>query len=179
MKQEYDFSTGARGKFFHADAKLHLPASDEKPDWVGPEGQLGEFTVQVAKGTLESYRAQSYRVTEDANTEQFAAHGGYAHRQLHELIQNSADALLDAPSGQSILIRLTEHFLYCADDGTPIDQDGVVGLMFSRMSSKLNTTAIGRFGIGFKSVLGVTDAPEFYSRPEPVNDFETLPIAIY
>lgn len=165
MKQEYDFSTGARGKFFHADAKLHLPASDEKPDWVGPEGQLGEFTVQVAKGTLESYRAQSYRVTEDANTEQFAAHGGYAHRQLYELIQNSADALLGAPSGQSILIRLTEHFLYCADDGTPIDQDGVVGLMFSRMSSKLNTTAIGRFGIGFKSVLGVTDAPEFYSRP--------------
>ena len=37
--------------------------------------------------------------------------------------------------------------------------------MFSRMSSKRNTGAIGRFGLGFKSVLRVTDAPEFYSRP--------------
>ena len=36
--------------------------------------------------------------------------------------------------------------------------------MFDRMSSKRNTAAIGRFGRGFKSVLRVTDAPEFYSR---------------
>ena len=165
MKHEYDFSAGMRGKFFRADAKLRLPASDEKPEWAGPEAELGQFTVQVAEDTLESYRAQSYRVTEDANAEQFAVHGGYAHRQLHELVQNSADALLDSQHGQSILVRLTEHFLYCADNGAPIDEDGVVGLMFSRMSSKRNTTAIGRFGVGFKSVLGVTDAPEFYSRP--------------
>ena len=42
--------------------------------------------------------------------------------------------------------------------------------MFYRMSSKRssgkrNIRPIGRFGLGFKSVLGVTDAPEFYSRP--------------
>ena len=165
MKHEYDFSAGLRGKFFRVDAKLHLPASDEKPGWAGPEAELGQFTVQVAEDTLESYRAQSYRVTEDANAEQFVVHGGYAHRQLYELVQNSADALLDPQHGQSILVRLTEHFLYCADNGAPIDEDGVVSLMFSRMSSKRNTTAIGRFGVGFKSVLGVTDAPEFYSRP--------------
>ena len=91
-------------------------------------------------------------------------YGGYAHRQLFELVQNSADALLDSPKGRSILIRLTDGFLYCADDGEPIDEDGIVGLMFSRMSSKRNTAAIGRFGLGFKSVLGVTDSPEFYSR---------------
>ena len=36
--------------------------------------------------------------------------------------------------------------------------------MFDRMSSKRNSSAIGRFGRGFKSVLAVTDAPEFYSR---------------
>ena len=35
--------------------------------------------------------------------------------------------------------------------------------MFSHMSPKRNTGEIGRFGLGFKSVLGVTDAPEFYS----------------
>ena len=36
--------------------------------------------------------------------------------------------------------------------------------MLDRMSSKKNTAAIGRFGRGFKSVLRVSDAPEFYSR---------------
>ena len=169
MKREYDFSAAERGRFYRESAKLRFPVSDEEPNWFGPAGQLGEFLVKEAERTLASYRAQPRRVTEDANSEQNAAHGGYAHRQLFELVQNSADALLDAPKGQSILIRLTERFLYCADDGAHIDEDGIVGLMFSRRSSKRssskrNTRPIGRFGLGFKSVLGVTDTPEFYSR---------------
>ena len=168
MKREYDFSAAERGRFYRESAKLRLPASDEEPNWIGPAGQLGGFLVEEAERTLASYRAQPRRVTEDANSEQSAAHGGYAHRQLFELVQNSADALLGAPKGQSILIRLTERFLYCADDGAHVDEDGIVGLMFSRMSSKRsskrNIRPIGRFGLGFKSVLGVTDAPEFYSR---------------
>ena len=36
--------------------------------------------------------------------------------------------------------------------------------MFSHMSPQRGTAQIGRFGLGFKSVLGVTDAPEFFSR---------------
>ena len=164
MKTEYDFSKGERGRFFREGAKFVLPASAAKADWAGPEGSLGKFIVEEANRTLESYRAQPRLVTEHANHERDTAHGGYAHRQLFELAQNSADALLGALGGKSILIRLTEHFLYCADDGNPIGERGVEGLMFSHMSSKRNTGAIGRFGLGFKSVLGVTDTPEFYSR---------------
>ena len=162
MKREYDFSGGERGRYCGETAGL--PASDEKPDWTGPESPLGAFIENEAKKTLDAYRAQPSLVTEHANFEHDTAHGGYAHRQLFELVQNSADALLGARKGKSILIRLTKGFLYCADDGTPIDEDGVVGIMFAHMSSKRNTGAIGRFGIGFKSVLGVTDSPEFYSR---------------
>lgn len=36
--------------------------------------------------------------------------------------------------------------------------------MFSHLSPKRGTSEIGRFGLGFKSVLGVTDCPEFFSR---------------
>ena len=36
--------------------------------------------------------------------------------------------------------------------------------MFSRLSPKRGTGQIGTFGLGFKSVLGVSDAPEFFSR---------------
>ena len=165
MKREYDFSKGERGRFYRESAKVSLPTLEEKAVWVGPEGPLGEFIVRETRKTLDSYRVQPHRVTEDANDEQFTAYGGYAHRQLFELVQNSADALLDAPKGKSILIRLTERFLYCADDGEPIDQDGVTALMFSRLSSKRRTGQIGRFGLGFKSVLRVSNAPEFYSLP--------------
>ena len=165
MKQEYDFSAGGRSRFYRENAKFNLPASEAKPDWVGPTGQIGKHVEKESARTLDAYRAQPVLVTEHANLERNTAQGGYAHRQLFELVQNSADALIDAPSGKSILVRLTEGFLYCADDGNPIDKDGIEGLMFAHMSSKWNTRAIGRFGLGFKSVLGVSDAPEFYSRP--------------
>ena len=164
MRAEYDFSKGERGRFFREGAEINLPASDAKPDWKGPEGPLGKFVVEESEKTLASYCAQSILIIEHANHERDTAHGGYAHRQLFELAQNSADALLGAPKGKSILIRLTADFLYCADDGTPIDERGVEGLMFSHMSSKQGTGAIGRFGLGFKSVLKVTDTPEFFSR---------------
>ena len=164
MRQEYDFSEGVRGKFFADDAKLRLPASDRKLDWAGPSGRIGEFIVQEAKRSLNAYREQPRLITEHARSELDTAQGGYAHRQLFELVQNSADALLKSSNGKSVLIRVTEEFLYCADDGIPIDEDGIEGLMFDRMPNKEDTTAIGRFGGGFKSVLNVTDAPEFYSR---------------
>lgn len=163
MKQEYDFSDAKRGVFRRASGPIKLPASATKP-WQGPEGSLGQFVRDEARKTLKAYRAQPHLVTEHANQEYDTAHGGYAHRQLFELVQNAADALTHEGTGRSILVRLTERFLYCADDGKPIDEEGVRGLMFAHMSSKRGTTEIGRFGMGFKSVLGVTCAPEFYSR---------------
>ena len=66
--------------------------------------------------------------------------------------------------GGRIEVRLTEDCLYCADDGAPIDENGVRALMFSRLSTKRATSQIGMFGLGFKSVLGVSDKPEFFSR---------------
>ena len=163
MKREYDFSDAKRGVFRRPGRPLKLPARSKKP-WDGLQGTLGRFVREESRKTLEAYRAQPHLVTEHANQEYDTAHGGYAHRQLFELVQNGADALTHEGTGQSILVRLTERFLYCADDGKPIDEEGVKGLMFAHMSGKRGTTEIGRFGMGFKSVLGVTDAPEFYSR---------------
>lgn len=164
MKQEYEFKQGKRGRFFRESAKLRLPDSSGQRSWAGAEEPLGKFIVKEAGNTLASYQAQPRRIVEDANGEHFTATGGYAHRQLFELIQNSADALFGAPEGQSILIRLTDEFLYCADNGEPIDREGVTALMFSHMSPKHAPGHIGRFGLGFKSVLAVSDIPEFFSQ---------------
>lgn len=163
MKREYDFATGERGKFYRENAKLNLPRPARQPRWDGGETGVAHFITVAAKKTLRAYREQPDLVIEHANLEHDTAHGGYAHRQIFELVQNGADALTHS-DGESILVRLTGEYLYCADNGEPIDEDGVRSLMFSHMSSKRDTSEIGRFGLGFKSVLGVSDSPEFYSR---------------
>ena len=134
-----------------------------RSDWEGPSGSIGAYVAEESNRTLEAYRSQPNRIDEDANREEDTARGGYAHRQLFELVQNGADALAGS-SGGRIWLGLTSKYLYCADEGRAIDTDGVKALMFSHLSPKRGTAEIGRFGLGFKSVLGVTDAPEFFSR---------------
>ena len=131
-------------------------------NWAA-DGQIYEYIREETKKTLAAYGSQPNLVAEHANTEEDTARGGYANRQLLELAQNGADALSLSDSGQ-IWIRLTQTHLYCADEGQPIDEDGVRALMFSHLSPKRGSDEIGRFGLGFKSVLGVTDTPEFFSR---------------
>ena len=133
-----------------------------RANWAGPEGAIGLYIRKESENTLAGYRRQTNWVDEHANHEEDTARGGYARRQLFELVQNSADAL-SASKGGRIWIGLNSTHLYCADDGKSIDPDGVKALMFSHLSPKRGTAEIGRFGLGFKSVLGVTDAPEFFS----------------
>ena len=48
MKPEYDFSKGERGRFFHADTRLHLPAHDDLPQtWAGPDEEPGEASLEA------------------------------------------------------------------------------------------------------------------------------------
>ena len=132
-------------------------------NWAGSDGQIGACIRAELDKSLGAYRSQPNLIREHANHEEDTARGGYARRQLFELVQNSADALSGSGRGR-IHIRLTPTHLYCADEGETIDPDGVKTLMFSHLSSKRGTSEIGRFGLGFKSVLGVTDTPEFFSR---------------
>ena len=163
MKQEYDFSKASKGRFYQGKSPLELPEAPRADEWLDRGGEVHRFITEETERSLEAYRAQPNLVEEHAKHERDTAHGGYAHRQLFELVQNSADAL-SGSSGGSILVRLSREYLYCADDGAPISVDGVRALMFSHMSPKRNTSEIGRFGLGFKSVLGVTSRPEFFSR---------------
>lgn len=164
MRPEYDFSGGERGRFFRRNATSNLPVPNAVPDWAGPDGELGAYIAGESRKTVSAYAQQPNLVLEHANHEQDTARGGYADRQLFELVQNGADALSGTSDGGRIAIRLTDGCLYCADDGESIDRAGVTALMFSHLSPKRGTGEIGRFGLGFKSVLGVTDAPEFFSR---------------
>ena len=130
--------------------------------WTGVDGEIGRYVQEESQRTLDAYKAQPNLVDEQANQEQDTARGGYADRQIVELVQNSADQLAKTGGG-SVHIRLTDTHLYCADDGAPLDREGAKALLFSHLSPKRATAEIGRFGVGFKSVLRVTDTPAVFS----------------
>ena len=140
-------------------AKIVVDASA----WAQSDGDVGSYIQTETRSTLDAYHSKPDLIERDANIEHSVARGGYAHRQLCELIQNSADSLIDSRGGR-ISLKLTDTHLYCADDGQAIGQKGVRALLLSHLSPKHDTDEIGRFGLGFKSVLGVTEAPEFFSR---------------
>ena len=130
--------------------------------WSRPDTKVLEELRVLSQQCLDSYRIRPSYVVEHANIERATAQGGYGRRQLYELIQNGADALLGYTGGR-IEIVLSETALYCANEGAPIDADGVSAILSSHISMKRGTE-IGRFGLGFKSVLGVSNNPQFFSR---------------
>ena len=94
-------------------------------EWAPTTGYIGAYIAEETKKTLDAYRSQPNLIEEHANHEEDTARGGYARRQLFELVQNSADALAGSEGGR-IWIGLTQDYLYCADEGQPIDYDGVL-----------------------------------------------------
>lgn len=110
---------------------------------------------------LKVYAEDPSRVVQDANNERRIAQGGYATRQLEEMVQNATDAA--RRGGGRIEVLLTDDCLYVANDGEPFDAAGVRSLMASDVSTK-DDDRIGKFGIGFKSILAVSDVPRVFSR---------------
>lgn len=130
-------------------------------EWAGADGAIGLEIAEQNRKCLATYREDAARVTQDANIEAQIFEGGYAERQLFELVQNAADAL-HSTSGR-VEVRLTESTLYVANEGSALTPAGVVSLMASHISKK-EADEIGRFGLGFKSVLAVSARPQVYSR---------------
>lgn len=130
--------------------------------WAGAEEPLGQFVHEETQACLRSYRERPELVEQDHNIEQTTVEGGYGRKQLNELIQNAADAM-DGISDGRIAVVLTDSTLYCANEGIPLDADAVRTLLLSHSSQKRDDK-IGRFGLGFKSVLQVSNSPEIISR---------------
>lgn len=131
--------------------------------WTDGNPALSEHIAREAANTLAAYRSQPNLIREHVGIEDEVLGGGYGHRQIHELIQNAADAILEARIRGVVHVILTEHALYCANEGAPIDADGVTAILHSHISTKRGDQ-IGQFGLGFKSVLAVSRTPEIYSR---------------
>ncbi len=140
MNKERDFDPGAWATSSEIESHVRLSAGE----WIA------------------AYKARPRLVEEHANFERATAEGGYGRRQIFELVQNGADAMISCP-GRRIEVVLAPNALYCANEGVPVSKEGVDAILGAYLSVKRGSE-IGRFGLGFKSVLGVTNKPEFYSR---------------
>ncbi|MFD3554111.1 DEAD/DEAH box helicase [Streptomyces goshikiensis] len=129
---------------------------------VDPQSPVIRTVVEQSARVLETYRVDPGLIPEHANGERRITQGGYGDRQLFELVQNAADEIRDDPGGR-IHVVLTDTHLYCANQGNPVTPEGAETILRMSMSRK-RSGQIGRFGVGVKSVLVVTDTPEFFSR---------------
>ncbi|OBA67076.1 hypothetical protein A5780_11565 [Nocardia sp. 852002-20019_SCH5090214] len=120
-------------------------------------GMVDDFHARC----IAVYKQDSNRVEEDAGKERGIAEGGYGRKQIQELIQNAADALQSSPG--RIQVVLTGDALYVANEGRPFEDTGVRALLYTHLSNKTGAE-IGRFGLGFKSISGISDGPQIFSR---------------
>ncbi|WP_460301744.1 DEAD/DEAH box helicase [Actinocorallia aurea] len=123
-----------------------------------------DVVVDQSNLNLKIYETDGKRIQEDASSERRIREGGYGDRQVYELVQNGADELRDHPGGK-IWVVLTDTHLYCANEGDPVTPEGAETILRMGVSKKRGGQ-IGRFGVGVKSVLSVTDTPEFFSRED-------------
>lgn len=137
-------------------------------EWPGLDSSIGRFVEAQAERTLAGYREQPAWIEEHVGIEEAIRSGGYGHRQIYELVQNAADAIEEAREYKRnftgrVAVVLTDEALYCANQGSAIDVDGALSILTSHISRKRGHQ-IGHFGLGFKSVLGVSSRPEVFSR---------------
>lgn len=103
-------------------------------------------------------------------------------RFIEEVLQNAEDACLRMKQNAEIFkIRfdLFPEYILIQHNGKDFDEDDLMSITtFSNTTKKANNNinTIGKFGIGFKSVFSITDAPEIHCGKYHyvINDFEVL-----
>jgi len=126
-----------------------------------------DLLAKIRTENLNVYRASVQRLKEDVGQESQIAQD-YRGRLIYELLQNADDAMSSAGSEAAhIVFVLDNDDLWVANSGRPLNEADVRGLCGISASSKGQSgnrrASIGHKGMGFKSVLEITDAPEVYS----------------
>ena len=76
---------------------------------------ITQYVQELSRCQINAYREDPKLVDEHANLERALTQGSYGRRQVYELVQNGADAMVDG-SGGRIHILLTDRHLYCANE---------------------------------------------------------------
>ena len=133
-------------------------------DHQATEGLLDNIRSE----NLNVYRASPQRLREDVGQESQIAQD-YRGRLVYELLQNADDAMDMGAGSACIRFHLTDTDLWVSNSGRALDEAdirGLCGISASKKSAQREQkrrASIGHKGMGFKSVLEITDAPEVFS----------------
>ncbi|MFF7702877.1 sacsin N-terminal ATP-binding-like domain-containing protein [Streptomyces lydicus] len=98
----------------------------------------------------------------------------YEGRTILELIQNGHDALAAGGTGRIAVLAIRQKdgggVLYVANEGTGFTEENFKAITELALSSKGAGEGIGNKGLGFRSVLQLTDWPEIFSKASPASD---------
>ena len=110
---------------------------------------------------LNVYREDPDQITRDTNVakETTRDHVG---RWVYELIQNADDA-----DASTLFVKVCDHVIYVADNGKGLIPDTVKSLSGTHISVK-PAGAIGRKGLGFKSIYAITRTPQIFSHDDGI-----------
>src|SRR5712691_962244 len=135
--------------------------------WPSPDATLVAYVEEDRGNILKVYKIKPDLIREHFGTEQSVLSSGYRYRQIFEVVQNAADAILEAAEagedGGRILVRVSETYLYVGNTGAPLNKDGIIALLGAN-SSRKRRNQIGRFGLGFKSLLALGGTIDLFSR---------------
>jgi superfamily II DNA or RNA helicase len=133
-------------------------------NWNNGDPALRAYVEERQSIALRTYEINPDLLEEHVGQEDSFRSGGYGTRQVSELLQNAVDALTSSQSAGTIEFRLADGALYCANEGVAFSEAGIRSVCMAFLSPKREEDVIGRFGLGFKSVLGITDSPQIFSR---------------
>ncbi|MCW5253447.1 sacsin N-terminal ATP-binding-like domain-containing protein [Streptomyces sp. SHP 1-2] len=127
--------------------------------------QLREYGRSVLEGARSE---QVLRMARQVNAVSYTSAREYAGRSLFELLQNGYDAHPRDRRDGRVHVLLDEAegdwgTLYVANGGTPFTWRNVERICEIAQSSKEVGEGIGNKGVGFRSILLISDAPEIYS----------------
>ncbi|MDP3983423.1 MAG: hypothetical protein Q8Q52_00255, partial [Acidimicrobiia bacterium] len=137
---------------------------------ASPNGYEGVRSVldAIVEENLNVYAASPSRLQEDVSQEAQVA-SDYRGRLAYELLQNADDAM-ESSDGEDdrVVFIITDDALWMANSGRPLSDADIRGLCGLGASSKVDAggvkrASIGHKGLGFKSVLEMTDQPRAYS----------------
>ena len=150
-----------------------------KPTIDAPERRFIEQTklgkIQSFRGTIDGegkYLDPVYRSNRNLAA---TIASDYRNRFLIELIQNAYDAQPVEARDGNIEITLDRRYgrsgtLFIANSGSPFAEQNVKGLCDLGLSPKPLGQSIGNKGLGFRSIIQITDSPRIYSQRPAASD---------
>ena len=153
----------------HVASPMNSPIHDEKTLHQIHIEELTSRKIEAFQGTIDEHGKYKDEIYKSNRRMVGNLASDYRDRFLMELIQNAYDAHTEGTRDGRIEITLHKHrgkfgTLFIANMGSPFVEKDVSAICNTGLSQKPPGEAIGNKGLGFCSVIQITDSPKIYSQ---------------